>query len=58
MDADQILVMASGRIVERGTHAELLARSGAYAEMWALQQQEEARTGVAQSVARHRAVTA
>ncbi|MEO8442517.1 MAG: ABC transporter ATP-binding protein/permease [Betaproteobacteria bacterium] len=42
MDANQILVMDAGRIVERGTHRELLARAGAYAEMWALQQQEEA----------------
>ena len=42
MDADQILVMDAGRIVERGTHRELLERAGAYAEMWALQQQEEA----------------
>ena len=42
MDADQILVMDGGRIVERGTHRELLERGGAYAEMWALQQQEEA----------------
>ena len=42
MDADQILVMDGGRIVERGTHRELLERAGAYAEMWALQQQEEA----------------
>jgi ATP-binding cassette subfamily B protein len=41
MDADQILVMDAGRIVERGTHRELLERAGAYAEMWALQQQEE-----------------
>jgi ABC-type transport system involved in Fe-S cluster assembly fused permease/ATPase subunit len=41
MDADQILVMDHGRIVERGTHGELLARDGAYAHMWALQQQEE-----------------
>ncbi len=41
MDADQILVMDGGRIVERGTHRELLERGGAYAEMWALQQQEE-----------------
>ncbi len=41
MDADQILVMDHGRIVERGTHNELLVRNGAYAHMWALQQQEE-----------------
>jgi len=42
MDADQILVMDRGRIIERGTHRELLERGGAYAQMWALQQQEEA----------------
>ncbi len=41
MDADEILVMDHGRIVERGTHRELLALDGAYAQMWALQQQEE-----------------
>ena len=41
MDADQILVMDHGRIIERGAHGELLARNGAYAHMWALQQQEE-----------------
>ena len=41
MDADQILVMEHGRIIERGTHNELLVRNGAYAHMWALQQQEE-----------------
>jgi ABC-type transport system involved in Fe-S cluster assembly fused permease/ATPase subunit len=38
VDADQILVLEGGRIVERGTHAALLAAGGRYAEMWALQQ--------------------
>nr|WP_296673726.1 ABC transporter ATP-binding protein/permease [Sulfuricaulis sp.] len=41
MDADQILVMEHGRIIERGAHSELLTRNGAYAHMWALQQQEQ-----------------
>jgi ATP-binding cassette subfamily B protein len=40
MDADEILVMDSGRIVERGSHADLLARNGHYAQMWRLQLQE------------------
>ncbi len=39
MHADQILVMDAGRIVERGSHAELLAADGRYAQMWRLQQQ-------------------
>lgn len=38
VDAHEILVMDAGRIVERGTHAQLLALEGAYARMWALQQ--------------------
>jgi ATP-binding cassette subfamily B protein len=33
-DADTILVMQRGRIVEQGTHDELLARAGAYAELY------------------------
>ena len=41
MDADQILVMDGGRIVERGSHAELLVADGQYAQMWALQQREK-----------------
>lgn len=40
MNADQILVMDDGRIVERGRHADLLAANGYYAKMWQLQQEE------------------
>jgi len=38
VDAHQILVMEDGRIVERGTHGELVGMEGRYAEMWRLQQ--------------------
>ena len=41
VDAHEILVMDAGRIVERGTHAQLLAQQGRYASMWALQQSAE-----------------
>jgi ATP-binding cassette subfamily B protein len=40
MDADQILVLNHGRIVERGSHMQLLELKGEYARMWALQQQQ------------------
>jgi ATP-binding cassette subfamily B protein len=38
VDAHEIVVLEHGRVVERGAHAELLARGGRYAEMWRLQQ--------------------
>ena len=41
VDAHEILVMEAGRIIERGSHAELLAANGRYAQMWALQQSSE-----------------
>jgi ATP-binding cassette subfamily B protein len=41
MNADEILVLDAGRIAERGTHRSLLEQGGLYAQMWALQQQEE-----------------
>tara|TARA_R110000782_G_scaffold7699_3_gene25645 strand:+ start:89 stop:1960 length:1872 start_codon:yes stop_codon:yes gene_type:complete len=41
VDADEILVLEAGRIVERGSHPDLLAMNGRYADMWARQQQQE-----------------
>ncbi|MEM8699151.1 MAG: ABC transporter ATP-binding protein [Pseudomonadota bacterium] len=40
--ADQICVMEDGRIVARGTHAELLAQGGLYAELWHATERESA----------------
>jgi ATP-binding cassette subfamily B protein len=42
VDADEILVLDQGRIVERGRHAELLAKNGAYAAMWNRQREAAA----------------
>jgi ATP-binding cassette subfamily B protein len=51
VDADEILVLEHGRIVERGRHRDLLARGGVYASMWALQQEQAQRRAVAESEA-------
>jgi ABC-type transport system involved in Fe-S cluster assembly fused permease/ATPase subunit len=54
VDADEILVLDQGRIVERGAFRELLAADGKFAEMWRLQQQEAVK---AQSEADERKAT-
>jgi ATP-binding cassette subfamily B protein len=41
VNADQIIVMDKGRIVERGRHEELLQRDGLYAQLWNLQRQQQ-----------------
>jgi ABC-type transport system involved in Fe-S cluster assembly fused permease/ATPase subunit len=51
MDADQILVLSHGRIVERGTHRQLIDAKGEYARMWALQQQQAEAAAVLEKVA-------
>lgn len=42
VDADQIIVMEAGSVLERGTHRELVELGGRYAEMWHLQQEQQA----------------
>ena len=42
VDADQIVVLEAGQIVERGRHAELISQAGRYAELWELQAREAA----------------
>ena len=42
VDADRILVMKDGRIVEQGSHAVLLGQQGLYADLWRVQQEEQA----------------
>ena len=50
IDADNILVLKQGQIVEQGTHQQLLSQHGLYAEMWALQQEEQSQQGVPEKV--------
>jgi len=40
VDADHIVVLGLGRVVEQGTHADLLDKQGIYASLWELQQRE------------------
>ena len=47
VDADEIVVLDTGRVAERGTHAALLEQRGLYAEMWARQQAEKEEETVA-----------
>jgi ATP-binding cassette, subfamily B, heavy metal transporter len=50
MGANQILVLSHGRIIERGTHAQLLEAQGEYARMWALQQEENQAKAILEEV--------
>jgi ATP-binding cassette, subfamily B, heavy metal transporter len=45
VNADQIVVLDAGRVVERGTHGELLAAGGAYARLWSMQARHEVADG-------------
>nr|WP_232449701.1 ABC transporter ATP-binding protein/permease [Granulibacter bethesdensis] len=42
VDADSIIVLSEGTVIEQGTHAELLAKAGVYAHMWDAQQEQPA----------------
>ncbi|MBB1075878.1 ABC transporter ATP-binding protein/permease [Rhodoferax sp. 4810] len=46
IDADQIIVMEQGRMIEHGTHRTLLDAGGCYAAMWELQQREHEQTSL------------
>ena len=44
IDADNIVVLDQGRVVEQGTHASLLSQGGVYAKLWEMQQREARQT--------------
>jgi ATP-binding cassette subfamily B protein len=44
VDAHEIIVLEAGKIVEQGTHTQLLLAQGTYAQMWSLQQSQEEQT--------------
>ncbi|NOX42964.1 MAG: ABC transporter ATP-binding protein/permease [Gammaproteobacteria bacterium] len=50
VDADKILVMENGRIVEQGTHQALIEKNGSYTNMWTLQQQEREENSEIQNI--------
>jgi len=52
VDADSIYVFDQGKVVESGSHRELLNEQGIYANMWALQQEERAAQEVVEEVAK------
>jgi ATP-binding cassette subfamily B protein len=42
VNADEIIVLEQGRVIERGSHAQLLEQRGSYARLWQLQQRDAA----------------
>ena len=58
VDADEIIVMEHGRIVERGTHHRLLAHNGRYAALWSMQQQAARRDEIGPAISDESAETA
>ena len=53
VDADNIIVLDKGKVVEQGTHQQLLEAEGLYAHLWTLQQQEESVKAIEQEVSNH-----